>query len=162
MKLIVCEDNLVPDDVAHLTPRIGVRAVLKHADQFVIIYHQAWDLYTLPGGGVEPGESLEGALHREMMEETGYLVRVIRKTLTLTEYYRDSVWEHHIYLCETAGAHHPLNLTKEEIAAGHEVQYLSSAEVLALFTGHSSPKENAANIYHREFLGFIHSVEDYQ
>lgn len=158
MRLIVCEDNLTPDDVAHLTPRIGVRAVLKHGNEFVIIYHRNWDVYTLPGGGVEMGETLEDALHREMLEETGYHVRILKKTLTITEYYKDSVWEHHMFLCETTGSPEALALTDLELAAGHEVQHISHADLLTLFSTHESPRENAANIYHREFLGVIHSL----
>lgn len=160
MKLMVCEDNLTPNDVAHLTPRVGVRAVLKHGEQFVIIYYRNWDLYTLPGGGVEAGESLETALHRELLEETGYQVQIVEKTLTLTEYYKDSVWEHHIYLCETTSLPKSLALTELEREAGHEVHYVTYDDLLTVFSNHESPRENAANIYHREFLGVIHSLKN--
>jgi 8-oxo-dGTP diphosphatase len=32
------------------------------------------DLYEMPGGGVEPGEDLQGAIYREVQEETGLTV----------------------------------------------------------------------------------------
>lgn len=37
--------------------------------------HDGIEYWTLPGGGVEPGESLEEALHREIAEEVGLRVR---------------------------------------------------------------------------------------
>lgn len=40
--------------------------------------------YELPGGGQRPGETMEAAVIRECLEETGYAVRVVR-FLTLTE-----------------------------------------------------------------------------
>lgn len=42
--------------------------------------------YFLPGGGVEPEEDLETALQREILEETGYAVKVREEFATAAQY----------------------------------------------------------------------------
>lgn len=40
--------------------------------------HGGDDFWTLPGGAIEPGESAEQAAEREVVEETGLSVKVVR------------------------------------------------------------------------------------
>ncbi len=158
MIIEVFEANLEKHDVAHLKPRVGVRAILKHGDQYVLIYHDAWNLYTLPGGGVEQKETLKEALVREVKEETGYSIVHLEKSLTLIEYFTDSIWEHHFYTCETSGQQTALSLTAEEQDAGHRVVHKSYFEILDIFSHHDTLHHNGDAIVQREFLGFIHSL----
>ena len=54
------------------SPRIAARAVLRRRDgKYALMYAEKFDLYSLPGGGVEKGEGLIDALKREILEETG-------------------------------------------------------------------------------------------
>ncbi len=54
------------------TPRLAARAVLRRRDgKYALMYTEKFDLYSLPGGGVEKGEGLIDALKREILEETG-------------------------------------------------------------------------------------------
>ncbi|MEM9010292.1 MAG: NUDIX domain-containing protein [Pseudomonadota bacterium] len=62
----------------------------------------------LPGGGVDPGEGLLPALHREVMEETGWRIRPLQRLGAFQRYcYMSNYgqWGHkicHVFLC-TAG-----------------------------------------------------------
>ena len=55
-------------------PYLAVSAAIFRGDRVLIVrraHPPARGLYTLPGGGVELGETLEGAVIREVREETG-------------------------------------------------------------------------------------------
>lgn len=54
-----------------LVERTAVRGVLFRGRELLLLASRHGD-YKFPGGGVEPGESLASALHREFREECGY------------------------------------------------------------------------------------------
>ena len=59
-------------------PRIAVNAVLFDADKCIALsYMGKYDLHTLPGGGIDPGEDLIAAVKRETLEETGCRCEII-------------------------------------------------------------------------------------
>ncbi|MBY5993542.1 NUDIX hydrolase [Ferrimonas balearica] len=51
--------------------RVAVRALIARGSQVLLLYTERYDDFSLPGGGVDEGESLEAALLREVTEETG-------------------------------------------------------------------------------------------
>ena len=74
------------------TPRPGAYAVIV-GNRGLLITHQAAPdhEFQLPGGGVDPGESLQQALHREVLEETGWRIELVRKITT---------YQRHVYMPE--------------------------------------------------------------
>lgn len=60
--------------------RHGVYALLPRDGQLLVTFqHAPFDEFQLPGGGVDPGESPITALHREVIEETGWRIAKPRR-----------------------------------------------------------------------------------
>jgi len=62
-----------------MEPRIRVSAMLRWQDRVLLCRHEKagrGEYWLLPGGGVNSGESLLDALHRELREELGILEEV--------------------------------------------------------------------------------------
>ncbi|RUR02025.1 NUDIX domain-containing protein [Labedella endophytica] len=72
------------DYVASIRSRIGtdllllpgVTAVIRDGDRYLLARHRHSGLWSLIGGGVEPGEEPADALVREVLEETGARIRI--------------------------------------------------------------------------------------
>lgn len=76
-KVIICKDvfgNEYKVNADDLEQRIGVYVVII-SDNKILLTRQ-WDGYSLIGGGVEKGETLEEAAVREVKEETGLSVEL--------------------------------------------------------------------------------------
>jgi ADP-ribose pyrophosphatase YjhB (NUDIX family) len=56
-----------------MEPRIRVSAILRWQGRVLLVRHEKGgrEVWLLPGGGVQSGESLVDALHRELGEEVG-------------------------------------------------------------------------------------------
>ena len=59
--------------------RFCVRLLMSNnKGEFCIIKSEKYGYMQLPGGGIDDGESIAGALRRETKEETGFLIKDIR------------------------------------------------------------------------------------
>lgn len=96
--------------------RVNVNAAITRGDQLLVIEFKDENgaHYNLPGGGVEPGESLEAALKRECFEEISTPVDV-GNLLLLWEYvpeihahkYGSTQKVGHVFKCELKGGVEP-------------------------------------------------------
>src|SRR5260370_29429794 len=102
-------------------PLLGVGALIFRRGSILLVERGREPLkgyWSLPGGLVEPGELLEAALEREMLEETGLRVRCTRQFEVFQRIMRDARGraEYHYvlidYLCKVVGG---------ELSAGDDV-----------------------------------------
>lgn len=52
--------------------------ILNSNHEICLLYSRAKDYFAIPGGGIEPGETLLQAVNREILEETGYTIDNIK------------------------------------------------------------------------------------
>jgi 8-oxo-dGTP diphosphatase len=94
-----------------LSPLVGVGAVIVDRGRVLLVRRGTEPLrghWSLPGGLIEVGESLEAGLIREVREETGLIVAIVELIELLDRIHRegDRVRYHYViadYLCAVAG-----------------------------------------------------------
>lgn len=55
--------------------RPSVRGIIVRDGKVAMMHSKKYNYYKLPGGGIEPGETLEDTLIREVREESGLIVK---------------------------------------------------------------------------------------
>jgi len=74
-----------PTPNATYIPRPAAHAIIFKSDRRVAVVIHNGKRFP-PGGGIDPGESVIDALHREMREETGWTIRVGPEVCRANEY----------------------------------------------------------------------------
>ena len=114
------------------TLRPGAYAILPRDGKVLVTYQGApHEEFQLPGGGIDPGEGPLEALHREVLEETGYRIAaprkigVFRRFVYMPDYgfYAEKVC--HIYLARPVRPHGP------PTESGHIAVWLDPVVALA-------------------------------
>jgi len=89
-------------------PTVGGLIVNKQGMILLVSSHKWFDKWTIPGGHIELGETMEQAVVREVKEEVGLDVQVDRLLLTQEAIYASQFWKkrHYIFFdflcrCET-------------------------------------------------------------
>lgn len=131
--------------------RIGCRAIITDGSKILLSHEMNTGFYLSPGGGLENGESLEDCVLREVLEETGYTVKVIRPFVKVNEFFYDKLYISNYFVCEITGRSKQ-SLTETEIIHGVEPEWVEIETALGIFGDYeNAADEELAAQYKREF-----------
>lgn len=135
--------------------RHASRGILLKDDKVLLSYESNNNKYIIPGGGVEENETYAECCSREMLEETGMKVKVIKGFLDIEELF--DAWRHinHYFICELIEDTGIQKLTEAERNAGYTYVWKTLREALEIFGKYENYHDtNIADygLYRREFL----------
>ncbi len=159
MKLEMYDSNLNKNDVVDRKPSIRCRAVIENKGRILAVHEQKWNLYTLPGGTLEEGETLTECVLREVLEETGVVASNPVETIRIVEHFENESYETVFFLAEFVRETNDSQLTSLEQEEKLTKIWLLASDLMGRLENSKSTHPYAANISHREFLGLIHSLK---
>lgn len=142
--------------------REACRGIVIHDDKILLTYEVNTDQWNIPGGGLENDESIQECCVRELAEETGCVVKINKKYLTVNEYYEDWLFVSHYYICDYIGETER-TLTKREIEVGLEPRWIPLNEAIDIFSKHQDyddEDECKRGIYLREHNALLSYIEN--
>ena len=151
MRLLFTMDkrDYAPD--APLFIRPSARAVILRDGRVAMVHSRKYDYYKFPGGGIEPDESREEAVVREVREESGLIVRPesvrpygLVHRVQKGEKGDTFVQDNYYYLCEADGEPGRQDLDDYEVEEGFHLVWADPREVIAVNREHPhGPKDQA-------------------
>lgn len=153
MRRLICltetDAGIEPSSRERADTRHAARAVLfDHSSRIALLYVASDNYYKLPGGGVEPGETLEEALRREVLEETGCTIDVLGEVGMIEEH--RNAWGitqySYCYLARVTGPCAEPCFTDHEIEDGFSLDWATPDEAIALI------RDSVPQSYHGRFI----------
>ena len=141
--------------------RAACRALIIENGMILLSYEKAGDLWMIPGGGLENGETYEECCIREAAEETGRVIEISECVLEIDEYYEKCKYETRYYFGTVTGKTNT-KLTEEEIKAELIPQRLPLRDAFDDFSKHAlyaDTDETKRGLYLREYTALTEIVK---
>lgn len=133
--------------------RMACRGIVVQNGKILLSYETVTGQYMIPGGGLEEGEDERECCAREVLEETGFVIRPSECVLQIDELYED--WKFvSKYFLGTVEGEGKMKLTDREIEVGMEPRWLPIDEIMEIFSKHNDYAETdemRRGMYLREY-----------
>ena len=143
--------------------REAARAVLIDAQgQIILLNVSRRGHHKLPGGGVDPGETIEQALMRELLEEVGCQAEIIKEIGQITEYRPLHGMQKQISYCFLArqvGEQVRHSLEADEIALGMKEYRVTNIEAAIRLLEQDKPDDVAGHFIQKRDLVFLRHAQ---
>lgn len=115
----------------HLWRHVVKMVIIDDEGNIACSYAGASNNYSLPGGGVDEGDSFYDAVRREAKEETGTDVKVLYELPKVHEYLKKRDRHQLVYgfLCKTVGSKGEPEFVESEILDGFEIRWMKLDEL---------------------------------
>lgn len=123
------------DGLTDKEPRKTSRAIIINEEgKYALLFAKKFNLYSLPGGGIDDGEDEESALVREVYEETGCTCDEFEPLGIVSEnrFHADFASLSYYFIVKTKTKQCILHLTDLEIENGTTLKWCSLDEMIHL------------------------------
>ena len=136
-----------------LKKREATRAVAMKDNKLALMHVSRNGYHKLPGGGIEHGESIEAALFREMLEETGCKIKIVSEVGKIIEH-RTHISELQTSYCFIANinAIGKSNLDEGEIKAGYMLEWATIDQAIKTLEKEMQDGRREASVTAKEKL----------
>ena len=139
LKRITYKEPFTTSENPHRSARV---VLLDDNNKVAVIYVGKVNFYTLPGGGIEEGETPEQAAIREMKEETGCNSEIIRTLGLIEENSKTVNWNGLAtgFMSKVKGSKGTPRLTQEEMDEDAQLQWYDVREALNIIANQDISK----------------------
>ena len=116
----------------------GASAIVIKDNHVLMVRTKNSNSWSVPSGGVEANETAKETCIREILEETGYVAKIIKELHTKKTIIQDYKVTTQYYLCEITGGEILYHDPDEEI---EEISWKNSSDISALLLTYPEDRE---------------------
>ena len=156
------DPGALPRNRAKYKQRQAARAVMTDGEGRIALMHVVkYGYYKLPGGGIDPGEGVEQALGRELLEETGCEAEVTGEIGKTIEYRDQGDFRQvsYAFTAKMVGAQRAPEFTPKELDEEFEMVWAADLDDAIRLVKSARPQLYAAKHIQKRDLAILEAVK---